>query len=103
LGGDENQDQEGRPPVHLRRVAGSSAAVDNGWLDIVALPVVDSSRVFRELDWSPSVVAMTVIREVHSGMCHRDAGATPALRRRSVSGAMRDLVTRGPVGQRNRP
>jgi UDP-glucose 4-epimerase len=76
--------------------------VDNGWFDMVPLPVLGSSRGFRELDWSPSVDAMTVIREVLSGMCHRDLGATPTLRHRSVSSAMRDLVTRGPVGQRNR-
>jgi UDP-glucose 4-epimerase len=68
----------------------------------VPLPVLGSSRAFRELDWSPSVDAMTVIREVLSGMCHRDVGATPTLRRRSVSIAMCDLVTRGSVGQRNR-
>lgn len=78
--------------------------VDTGWLDMAfALPLLDSSRAFRELDWSPSVDAMTVLHEVLSGMRHRDADSTPVLRRRSVTGAMRDLVTRGPVGQRNRP
>jgi hypothetical protein len=76
--------------------------VDNSWLDMVPLPVLGSSRAFRELGWSPSVDAMTVIREVLSGMCHRDVSATPTVRHRSVSSAMRDLVTRGPVGQRNR-
>lgn len=33
----------------------------------------------------------------------RDADATPVLRRRRIAGAMRDLVTRGPDGQRQRP
>jgi hypothetical protein len=46
---------------------------------------------------------MTVLHEVLSGMRRRDADATPVLRHRSVTGTMRDLVTRGPVGQRNRP
>lgn len=33
----------------------------------------------------------------------RDADATPVLGRHGVAGAMRDLDTRGPVIQRNRP
>ena len=45
---------------------------------------------------------MTVLQEVLSGMLHRDADAPPVLGRRTVAGAMRDLVLRGPVGQRNR-
>ena len=46
---------------------------------------------------------MTVRHKVLAGMRHRDADATSMRWRHSVAGAMRDLVTRGPVGQRNRP
>lgn len=78
--------------------------VDTGWLDMAfALPLLDSSRAARELDWSPRVDAETVLDEVLAGMRHRDSGATPVLRRRSVAGAVRDFITRGSVGQRNRP
>jgi UDP-glucose 4-epimerase len=78
--------------------------VDTGWLDMAfALPLLDSSRARRELDWSPSYDADAVLREVIEGMRHRDAGGTPVLRPRSVAGALGDLITRGPVGRRNRP
>ncbi|WP_435770295.1 NAD-dependent epimerase/dehydratase family protein [Nocardioides sp. SYSU DS0651] len=78
--------------------------VDTGWLDMAfALPMLDCSRAARELDWSPSVDAVSVLEEVLAGMRDRDADATPVLRRRSVAGALRDFVSRGPVGQRNRP
>jgi UDP-glucose 4-epimerase len=78
--------------------------VDTGWLDMgFALPLLNSSRAHRELGWSPTVDAETVLREVLEGMRERDGRATPVLRPRSVAGALRDFVTRGPVGIRNRP
>ena len=78
--------------------------VDTGWLDMAfALPLLDCSRAARELDWSPSMDAVSVFEEVLAGMRHRDSDTTPVLRPRSVAGALRDFVTRGPVGQRNRP
>jgi len=46
---------------------------------------------------------VNVFREVVEGMRERASGSTPVLRRRTVPGALRDLVTRGPVGQRDRP
>lgn len=78
--------------------------VDTGWLDMgFSLPLLDSGRARRELDWSPTVDAVSVFREVVEGMRERASGPTPVLRRRTVPGALRDLVTRGPVGQRDRP
>ncbi|TDE02795.1 NAD-dependent epimerase/dehydratase family protein [Jiangella asiatica] len=78
--------------------------VDTGWLDMgFALPLLDCSRATRELGWSPSVDAVTVLREIIDGMRETAAAPTPALRRRSVSRALRDFVRRGSVGQRNRP
>jgi UDP-glucose 4-epimerase len=78
--------------------------VDTGWLDMAfALPALDSSRARRTLGWSPAVDADTVLRDVLSGMRHRDAGDTPVLRRRSVPAALRDFLVRGPVGRRARP
>jgi UDP-glucose 4-epimerase len=78
--------------------------VDTGWLDMAfALPLLDSSRAARELGWSPTVDAESVLREVLEGMRERDGRATPVLRPRSVAGALRDFAMRGPVGIRNRP
>jgi len=78
--------------------------VDTGWLDMAfSLPLLDSSRARRELGWSPRVDAVTVLHEVLEGMRERASGGTAALRVRTVTGALRDAVTRGPVGQRDRP
>ena len=48
-------------------------------------------------------VKPAVLREVLSGMRHRASDATAVLRPRHVTGALRDLMGRGPVGQRRRP
>ena len=78
--------------------------VDTGWLDMgFALPLLDCSRAFRELGWSPRVDAVSVLREVIEGMREDAAGRTPVLRRRTVPRALRDFVRRGPVDERNRP
>jgi nucleoside-diphosphate-sugar epimerase len=78
--------------------------VDTGWLDMgFALPMLDCTRASRELDWSPRVDAMTVLREVVDGMRDTASVRTPVLRRRTVLGALRDAVRRGPVGERDRP
>ena len=97
-------------PSPLLRAAMSAAwhtrlqQVDTGWLDMgFALPLLDSGRARRELDWSPTVDAVSVFREVVEGMRDRASGPTPVLRRRTVPRALRDLVSRGPAGQRDRP
>ena len=78
--------------------------VDPGWLDLaLAVPLLDTSRAARELDWSPSVDAMTVLRETLSGMRDAAADRTPVLRPRTVLDQVGELVRRGPIGQRQRP
>jgi UDP-glucose 4-epimerase len=78
--------------------------VDAGWLDLAfALPLLDSSRARRELDWSPAYDAETVLHDVLAGMRHRDDGGMPVLRPRSVMAALGDMVTQGSVGRRKRP
>lgn len=107
-------DALGARPIHvpsaLVRPALSAAwhlrlqPVDAGWLDLAfALPLLDSSRAALELGWTPSRDAVSVLEEVLAGMRDRDSAETPVLRRRSVPGALRDFVTRGPVGRRERP
>lgn len=78
--------------------------VDAGWLDMgFAVPLLDCARASRELQWSPSVDALTVLREVLEGMREAASDSTPALRPRTVPGALRDMVRRGPVGMRRHP
>jgi UDP-glucose 4-epimerase len=78
--------------------------VDPGWLDLgFAVPLLDTSRAERELEWSPSVDALTVLRETLSGIRERSADRTPALRGRTVLGQLGEVVRHGPVGQRQRP
>jgi nucleoside-diphosphate-sugar epimerase len=78
--------------------------VDTGWLDMAfALPLLDCSRAAEELGWKPTHDGVAVLREVVEGMRDRASGPTPVLRPRTVPRALRDLVTRGPVGQRDRP
>lgn len=104
----------GARPVHvpstvLRPLASAAwharlQPVDTGWLDMAfALPLLDCSRAAEQLGWTPSRDGVAVLREVVEGMRDRASGATPVLRRRSVSGALRDFLARGPVGQRKRP
>jgi UDP-glucose 4-epimerase len=78
--------------------------VDTGWLDMAfALPLLDTTRARRQLGWAPRMDAVTVLREVLTGMRERASVSTPVLRPRTVAGAVRDALTRGPVGQRDRP
>jgi nucleoside-diphosphate-sugar epimerase len=78
--------------------------VDTGWLDMAfAVPLLDTSRARSELGWRPRMDAVTVLAEVLSGMRSGASAPTAVLRPRTVAGALRDLVTRGPVGQRDRP
>ena len=78
--------------------------VDTGWLDMgFALPLLDSTRARRELEWSPTVDAVSVLREVLTGMRETASDRTPPLRRRTVVDGVRALASRGPVGRRSRP
>lgn len=106
-------DELGARPVHvpsqMLRPLMSAAwharlqQVDPGWLDLAfSVPLLDISRAERELGWTPSIDARTVLHDVLEGMRHHDAGSTPALRPRTVVGALGDLVRRGPVGRRRR-
>jgi nucleoside-diphosphate-sugar epimerase len=78
--------------------------VDPGWLDLgFAVPLLDCGRAFRELGWTPTVDAMTVFREVLSGMRDTASDRTPVLRPRTVLGQARAALRRGPVSERQRP
>ncbi|MCR6030934.1 NAD-dependent epimerase/dehydratase family protein [Nocardioides sp. zg-579] len=78
--------------------------VDTGWLDMgFALPTMDTTRARVELGWAPTKDGPDVFAEVVAGMQDAASGRTPALRPRTVLGAVGDAVRRGPVAVRRRP
>ena len=105
----------GARPVHVParvvRVAMAAAwhlrlqQVDPGWLDLgFAVPLMDTSRAARVLDWSPRKDAVTVLEELLDGMRTTAADdASPVLRHRTVLHQLTDAVRRGPVSSRQQP
>ena len=65
------------------------------------MPVLDTGRATRVLGWEPRTDALTVLRETLAGMSRAEAGPSPVLRPRSVSGALRRALAKGPVGHRH--
>ena len=66
-----------------------------------ALAALD--ELAANLRWSWHQPTIDLFREVDEGMRDHASGPTPGLRPRTVPLALRDLVTRGPAGQRDRP
>ena len=78
--------------------------VDPGWLDLAfALPLLDSSRASRELDWVPTKDAVTVLQEVVDGMRDTASDGSPVLRRRTLLDQAASALRRGPLSWRERP
>jgi nucleoside-diphosphate-sugar epimerase len=78
--------------------------LDPGWLDLAfTTPLMDSGRARRDLDWAPAVGSLDALRELVAALTSAAGDdASPVLRRRTVPGAARDLIRRGPVGTRPR-
>jgi nucleoside-diphosphate-sugar epimerase len=104
----------GAHPIHVPsaavRVAVSASwharvqPVDPGWLDLgFAVPLLDTGRAERELGWSPTVDAVTVLRETIDGMKNTRSDSTAVLRPRTVPGQLLNALRRGPVSSRPRP
>jgi UDP-glucose 4-epimerase len=78
--------------------------LDPGWLDLgMAVPLMDTGRAADVLGWSPAVDAGEVLVETVAGLLTASSGSTAVLRPRTMLGAMRDLVRRGPITRRPRP
>jgi UDP-glucose 4-epimerase len=101
-------------PVHLPspvlRLLGSAAwharlqPVDPGWIDLAfTVPLLDTTRARTELGWEPSRDARSVLAETVEGMAAAEAGASPALRRRTVAEELRRTVRQGPASHRRLP
>ena len=97
-------------PAKVVRAAGAAAwrarleQVDPGWLDLAHhVPLLDSSRAERELGWTPTRDAVSVLEEVVDGMVNRSSDASPPLRLRSVRDNLRRTFSEGPVHRRVQP
>ncbi|CAA9364184.1 MAG: hypothetical protein AVDCRST_MAG36-2902 [uncultured Nocardioidaceae bacterium] len=78
--------------------------VDPGWLDLAfALPLLDSGRARRELDWTPAKDAVAVLQEIVDGMRDTASDSSPVLRRRTPLGQALSALRRGPLTKRERP
>lgn len=104
----------GARPVHLPRVVLRAAAnlawqlqlqpLDPGWIDLAfAVPLLNTGRARRELEWQPTVTADVALAQVLSGMIESRVTGSPALRPRSVAAEISALVRRGPVARRRLP
>ena len=93
----------GAPAVHLPRDVLRTAAalawharlqpLDPGWLDLAfAVPLLDTTRARRELDWTPSVPADVALAQAVGGMADAAAAPSPALRSPRCSGAVRSVL-----------
>jgi nucleoside-diphosphate-sugar epimerase len=75
--------------------------VEPGWLDMgFSVPLMDCSRAERELGWRPSVTAPDALRDTLAGMAAAVSTPSPALRRRTVAGALGDVLRGGPITTR---
>jgi hypothetical protein len=77
--------------------------VDPGWLDLAwNVPMMDTGRARRELDWSPEHDARSVLHEALAGFTREVGTDTPALRPRRWGEQVVNLVAHGPVSRRRR-
>lgn len=77
------------------------APVHHGWVDLAfTTPLLDTTRVREELDWTPSMDGPAVLRETVRGMRDRAHAAGPPLRERTVADRLRSFGRGGPIGTR---
>jgi nucleoside-diphosphate-sugar epimerase len=104
----------GARPVHvpmavLRAVAAVAwrlrlQPLDPGWLDLAcAVPLLDSGRAHRELDWTPRVRADAALAEVLAGMADRAGTASPVMRVRSAAAELAAAARGRAIDRRSRP
>lgn len=96
------------PASVLRAVVASSwrlllQPLSPGWIDLAfAVPLQDCSRAHDELGWRPSADATAALRDAVSGIADNAGTDSPALRPRSVTNRLHDLLKEGPVSRRKR-
>jgi UDP-glucose 4-epimerase len=97
-------------PASALRVAMSATwharlqPVDPGWLDLgFSVPLLNTARAQRELDWTPDTDALSVLAETVEGMVGTEHAASPALRVRTVPQQLTRALRRGAVTSRKQP
>ncbi|THJ74396.1 NAD-dependent epimerase/dehydratase family protein [Candidatus Frankia alpina] len=96
-------------PALVRAVIGAAyrtrlAPISPGWIDLArGVPIMDTGRAHRELDWVPAVETSTVLREWLVGVSTGRGEETPVLRGAAgwldhARGARRALSGRGGGG-----
>ena len=77
--------------------------LDPGWIDLAfAVPLLNTDRARRELDWTPRVETRAALAEVVEGMQDAASAPSPVLRRRTVLDDVMARVRSGPIGRRHR-
>ena len=78
--------------------------LDPGWVDLAfAIPLLNTGRARRELDWAPRVRADAVLAEVIEGMADRAGTPSPVLRARSAMAELLAAAVGRPIDRRPRP
>ena len=104
----------GAKPLHLPKQVLRTATdlawrarlqpLDPGWLDLAfAVPLMDSGRARRELDWTPRVSAREALAQTVGGMADAAGTSSPVLRPRAVLDQLARLVRFGPITERRLP
>lgn len=78
--------------------------LDAGWIRLAyAVPMLDSSRAQRELQWRAEHDPVEALAEAVDGMRHGAGLGGPVLRPRSWRDGLRRLVHSGPISRRQQP
>jgi len=78
--------------------------VEPGWVDLAyAVPLLATDRAEAELGWRPAADAPEVVEELVTGLLSGDSAPTAALRPRTVTDNVHQLLSQGPVHRRARP
>jgi UDP-glucose 4-epimerase len=71
-----------------------------GWIDLaLGVPMLDSSRARKELDWEPEMTSLQALDDLLQGMRHAEGGLTPPLES-DAGGPLRAHEFATGVGQR---
>ncbi|MBV8861646.1 MAG: NAD-dependent epimerase/dehydratase family protein [Mycobacterium sp.] len=78
--------------------------IDRGWLDLAfSVPLLDTARARRVLDWSPRWDAVEALADLVDGLVHGTGTPSPVLRPRSFLRAISRDVSEGPITSRHVP
>jgi nucleoside-diphosphate-sugar epimerase len=78
--------------------------IDRGWLDMAfTVPLLDTARARRELEWTPQWTSLEALADVMEGVAAEAHTASPPLRKRSMLEQLYRDVTKGLMTTRRLP